>query len=355
MALADQKSELFPLLQKALELELSTIPPYLTALLSIAPRANRVAANLIRGVMMEEMLHLVLVGNLASSLGCKLQLGKDNFPSYPLRLEFKGEAFKDRDFYIDLAAFSPESIATFMKIELPASLLPKPESMEAFSTLEIPNITIGTFYQAIGGLLEKICAEFPESEVFSGDPAQQITEEYYWSGGGQPVVITSLASAQEALNVIITQGEGGGSSIFDDDKHYFDQPGEVAHYFRFKEIALGRHYRPGDKPSDPPSGEPFDVDYAAVLPIKRNAKSADYAPGSRLATLNASFNRQYTVLLNQIEQAISGTPSVLYDAIVNGMHGLTPIALEMMSLRINDAEETRGAPSFEWVTPLALS
>lgn len=350
MVLVDQKSQLFPLLQIALELELATIPPYMTALLSIEKQANRTAASLIRSVMMEEMLHMVLVGNLISSLGSKVQLGKENIPIYPLRLKFEGKEFADRAFDIDLRAFSPESVQTFMQIEMPASLFPK---QFLFSEkLIIPNITIGAFYLRIINMLEQMCADFPESEVFCGNPSDQITQQYYW-GGGKPIVITSLNLAKAALNVVIEQGEGGEGSIFDGDDHYFDQPEEVAHYFRFKEIASSRHYQSTDKPQDPPSGEFFSVDYKAVLPIKRNAKISDYAAGTYLATLNNSFNRHYTLMLNQIEQAFNGTPSVLYDAIVNGMHAMTPIAIEMMNTPIaGDETGAHGAPSFEWVSPL---
>lgn len=352
MTLDQQKSPLFPLLQKAMELELSTIPPYLSTLLSIKKEANRVSANLIRSVMMEEMLHMVLVGNLMSSLGGKVSLGEDNIPSYPLRMEFEGKAFKDREFDIDLGAFSPQAIATFMQIELPTSLVPQAKLFMAQPEMTIPDITIGAFYQSIIAKLEKLCADFGESAVFCGRPELQVSEQYYWGGGGKPIIITSLAKAREALEVIIKQGEGGDGSILDDDEHYFDQPEEVAHYFRFKEIAVGRHYRAGDKPQDPPSGEPFDVDYTKVFPIKQNSRQDDYAPGSRLATLNETFNRQYSLMLSQLEQAFNGHPSVLYDAIVNGMHGMTPIALEMMGLPISeDADAHHGSPSFEWVPP----
>jgi hypothetical protein len=87
-----------------------------------------------------------------------------------------------------------------------------------------------------------------------------------------------------------------------------------------------------------------------VYPIKRNAKSTDYAPGSTLARLNDTFNRQYSLMLCQLEQAFNGNPSVLYDAIVNGMHGMTSVAHEMMGLPIDgDAGGAHGAPTFEWV------
>jgi hypothetical protein len=355
MNLDEEKAKLFPLLQKALELELSTIPPYLTALLSIKKEGNRVAADLIRSVMMEEMLHMALVGNLMSSLGGKVSLREENIPSYPLRMQFEGKAFKDRDFNVDLAPFSPHSVATFMQIELPTSLVHKELVFKAaFEEIVIPGISIGAFYGGIIAGLEKICAEFPEKAVFCGDPERQVNQQYYWGAGGQPIVITGRAKALEALDLIIEQGEGAEDSVFDEDEHYFDEPEEVAHYFRFKEIAEGRRYKPGDKPKDPPTGEPFEVDYAAVFPILRNPKKSAYTPGTQMATLNETFNRQYSLMLTQLEQAFNGTPWVLYDAILNGMHGLASTGLEMVALPIPDSVGLHGAPSFEWEQPPVL-
>jgi len=352
MSLEQQKAQIFPLLQKAMELELSTIPPYLTALLSIKREKNRVSANLIRSVMMEEMLHMVLVGNLVSSLGGTVSLGPDNIPSYPLRMEFEGKAFKDREFDVDLTAFSAESIHTFLQIELPSSLARREEILQARAKISIPDLTIGDFYNNIIAMLETLCTAYPQSQVFCGDPNKQINEQFYWGGAGKPIVITSMDTARLALQTIIEQGEGGDMSVFDQNLHYFDQPEEVAHYFRFNEIAEGRYYRPGDKPSEPPSGESFEVDYAATFPIIRNPKHSDYKAGSRLADLNTSFNQQYSLMLRQLEQAFNGHPAVLYDAIINGMHGFTPIAQEMMETPISDIPHARhGAPSFEWIDP----
>ena len=48
-------------LQNAIELEHSTIPPYLQALYSIKTGANLEVAKLIRSVVTEEMLHLSLI------------------------------------------------------------------------------------------------------------------------------------------------------------------------------------------------------------------------------------------------------------------------------------------------------
>jgi hypothetical protein len=356
MSLQQQKDELFRLLQTAMELELSTIPPYFTALVSIHPYANRVSANLIRSVMMEEMLHMTLVGNLVSSLGGTVRMGPDNVPSYPLRLNFEGKTFKDRAFDVNLEAFSPAAIDTFLQIELPTELATRQKATAAFPEIDISGITIGAFYDDIIARLKKMCDEFGEPAVFCGDPSLQVNPQFYWGSGGSPVIITSFATAKEAMEEIIEQGEGGGASIYDPDEHYADTQYDLAHYFRFNEIALGRRYQPGDTPDGPPTGEPLEVDYEAVYPIKRNPKSADYAAGSRLAQLNDEFNRKYTVMLSQIAEAFNGTPHALYDAIINGMHALTPIAGEMMALPIDgDPGGAHGAPSFEWQDPLSGS
>lgn len=355
MSLQQQKDELFRLLQTAMELELSTIPPYFTALVSIHPDANRVSANLIRSVMMEEMLHMTLVGNLVSSLGGTVRLGRENVPSYPLRMNFEGKTFRDRAFDVNLEAFSPAAIDTFLQIELPTELATKQKAMVEFSEIDISGITIGAFYDEVIARLKRMCDEFGEAAVFCGNPALQVNPQFYWGSGGSPVIITSFDTAKAALEEIIEQGEGGGASIYDPDEHYADTQYDLAHYFRFNEIALGRRYQPGDTPDGPPTGEPLEVDYKAVYPIKRNAKSADYAPGSRLAALNDEFNRRYSVMLGQIAEAFNGTPHALYDAIINGMHQLTPIAGEMMALPIDgDPNGAHGAPSFEWQAPLSV-
>src|ERR1700730_14982726 len=97
------KATLFAWLQTALELELATIPPYLIALLSIKLPSNREPAELIRSVMVEEMLHLALVANVINALGGEPRLNKKAIPHYPLHMRFEGSVFRDRQFSINLA------------------------------------------------------------------------------------------------------------------------------------------------------------------------------------------------------------------------------------------------------------
>ncbi len=354
--LEERKHELIDKLQTAMILELSTIPPYLTAALSIKPQTNFEASKLVHSVMMEEMLHMILAGNLLSSLGGSVYFNKDNLPRYPLALEFKGKRFKDREFDVNLVRFSPGAIETFLQIEMPTDWVKQEKALTARPEMEIPGITIGAFYEEIEQSISELCEEYGETKVFTGEAIRQIDENFYWKGGGKPVVVSSLESAREAINVIVSQGEGCSGSIFDDDAPYFQQKEDVAHFFKFNEIKYKQHYGDEDDPALPPTGDTFVVSYSDVFPIIENPTLADYDSDPKMAQLNRQFNKTYSLMLSQIAQAFNGNPHVLYTAITNGMHGLGPIAKQMMSTPIlgNDNNE-HGAPTFEWIEPMVTT
>lgn len=344
-----QKAALLKKVQKAVELELATIPPYLMAVFSIHPDKNRIPASIIRSVFMEEMLHLTLAGNLMTALGGEVRLGKDNIPSYPLRMEFNGKGFRDREFDVHLARFSRPTINVFRKIEMPdwGDELDRNLLEAAFP---VDGYTIGEFYESIKMDLINLCKRYPDRAIFSGNPAHQISEDYYWGGGGKPIEIRHLKNAIEAIDEIIEQGEGAHNSRWDGDHNVFEQREELAHYFRFNEIYYERYYKPTDPLKAKPSGEPLEVDYKAVYPIKADCKASDFEDSPELSQLNLDFNRKYSLMLRQLEEGFNGNPKVFYTAIMNGMHELSPIAYKMVQLRI-PGKRQNGAPSFEWVEP----
>ncbi len=351
MSLEKERRRLHAKLQKALELELSTIPPYLTANFSLHPGKNTEAAAIIRSVFMEEMLHMTLAANLLAAVDGRAKLGRDHIPVYPLRLEFDGAPFHDREVDIHLARFSSETLLTFLQIELPANFPPAPGALKT-PEIAVPGFTIGEFYAGIKDDLAHLCREHGEKAVFCGDRKRQVSEEYYWSGGGRPIKVVDLASANKAIDVICDQGEGADGTILDDDRHFFGQPEEVAHYFRFNEIYVGRRYRPTDHIHDAPSGAPLPVDYNAVYPLKPDCKAADFCGDAQLTALNDKFNFIYSLMLAQLEEGFGGNPAVFYTAIMNGMHGLPAIARTMVQLPIpGDAAGRHAAPSFEWNDP----
>ena len=348
--LKEQKDELFPLLQKAMELELSTIPPYLTAWLSIKNKSkediNHTAAEIIHSVMIEEMLHMQLLANLISSLGGKVYLGEKNIPSYPLKMNFT-----QRPVVVNLEAFSLDAIETFLKIEKPEDVsLP----LGGFEEIDIPAATIGEFYTDIIKKLDKMCDEFEEKAVFCGNSSKQISEKhlkYSKNSKYKPILITNKEKADQALKIIINQGEGSSGSILiepKDNKDDSNSPEKLGHFFRFREIHSNQYYKDTDKREDYPSGDPLTVDYKNVYPIKKNAKSSDYKSYPELTRLNNEFNRQYSSMLNKLEEAFNGTPENI-GAAVKDMFKMSKKAEEMMKLKINDnGEERCGSPSFEW-------
>lgn len=351
MNLTERKSSLLKALQAALELELATIPPYMMALLSIPEGESRTAADLIRSIMMQEMLHMTLIGNLISSLGGQSNLGKENIPSYPLRMTFKGEGFSDRKFDIHLTGLSKEQLEIFLQIEMPSDLIATREP--ALFAIEVPAPTIGDFYRDMEGKFRDLCESYGASDVFVGDPNKQISPPFFWGAGGTPVVVTSLDTALQAIELVVRQGEGSTLVTAAGETPYFADPLNRGHYFRFKELAEGRLYRDTDSPLGNPTGESFVLDFSNCSVLLKNPRQGSYAEGTALAEMNASFNRQYSIMLRQIELAFNGNPNLLYEAIVNGMHGLTGIALEMTKCPVSSDEALMGCPSFEWIEPVA--
>ena len=120
-------------------------------------------------------------------------------------------------------------------------------------------------------------------QLFVGNPQRQIKEDYYWASGGKIVAVRDLKSAKIALNLVISQGEGAWPKPGDPlPKGFADPPLQMGHYYRFNEIAKGRRYKNSDDPDLPPTGDPIEVDYSTIYPIKVNPDQGDYKPGTRL-------------------------------------------------------------------------
>ena len=75
------------LVQKAIELEHSTIPPYLTAMFSLKPGTNKEVSEVIHSIVVEEMLHMAIMCNIMNALGGSPIINKPTFiPNYPTSL-----------------------------------------------------------------------------------------------------------------------------------------------------------------------------------------------------------------------------------------------------------------------------
>lgn len=326
-------------LQWAIELEHATIPPYLCALYSLDPAANAEAAQVIGSVFVEEMLHLALAANLLNAVGGEPKLdAPELLPPYPHPLPHS-----DPSVQLNLAPFGPESLELFLNIERPAPADAAAES-DRFHT-------IGQFYAAIETGLRTLVDSLGEDTVFSGDPKRQLDEMHFSSGGGQVIPVRDLKSALAALAEIVEQGEGAShTEVWDGDKDVFHpERDQVAHYYRFLELKEGRRFRPGDTPRSGPTGEPIQLDYSKIQPMRPNPRSTDYPEDSPIRAAQREFDNTYCLLLYLLEDTFNGSPAQMRDAI-GAMYALKSRAQALMKMPTGDGRTTAG-PTFAYVAP----
>ncbi|HEX8158754.1 MAG TPA: ferritin-like protein, partial [Solirubrobacteraceae bacterium] len=254
----DDVEGLRQVLQLAIELEHATIPPYLCALFSIVPGQNQVVAELIKSVVMQEMLHMALVCNLLNGVGGHPRIASPSFaPRFPGHLPGgvrpdltvtlrKCSIAQVRDVFMAIEAPSkplrvPDDVPPYVDMhgievdragdvtdETRASRVAQELAMH-FTRVEHEPLTIGWFYKQIGkGIVEL------GDGIFTGDPSLQMTPEIYTGAPGNLYTIGDTTHALLALQEIERQGEGTpGTDPTAGPRN------ELAHYYRFKEIVEG--------------------------------------------------------------------------------------------------------------------
>lgn len=386
----DYRPILQDLLQTAILIEHSTIPPYLTALYSIKDGTNILPSQIIRSVAVEEMLHMIMVCNVMNAVSIQPSVNRpQNYPNYPMKLPL------NVDFYVGLETFSSNSIATFIAIESPSNPLVKapkydyeaqPEAMLSRGGVQENNLwtlenmkdfimknvhTIGEYYDVVffyivvfqiiayykaNGKLPQTFEELNKGGIFTGDPAKQIRPEQYYGSGGKLYPVDALEGVILVFQEIKGQGEGADDSIFDVDPSQFEEGAELAHYFRFKEIFhehfyLGGDYRPftdedGMMPvTTPPVGKPLPVDWNAAYPMKPNPKMSDYQSNPQLFEQGKQFNITYKKLLDAIQAAVEGHSEELAKSIMY-MYALKEQAIGLMSQPLTS--QYNAGPTFEY-------
>jgi hypothetical protein len=329
------------LLEAAVKLELATIPPYLCALYSIRPGTNLEATQVIRSVVVEEMLHMILAANVLNAIGGRARVtGPQDAPHYPHELP--------DGVVLDLLPFSPEAVESFLQVENPeykaereaAHAATRRASLHLSHAVTVSDgpTTIGGFYDEIMAGLREVAADIGEAALFSGDPARQVGGDYYYASGGAPVVVTDLASALAALEEVIEQGEGEMTSAFDADD-------ALAHYYRFEQLKYGRAYQAGDGVGIP-TGPPVEVDFDAVYPMLPNPTLEELTDPD-LRAVAEQANLQWSLLLTQIEEAFDGAPGLLIPA-VHTMFRLRDAMLVLLANPLPGHEPFNAGPTFTW-------
>ena len=353
--------DLRTLLQLAIELEHATIPTYLYALFSIKAGRNQEVAEIIRSIVVEEMMHMTLACNILNAIGGQPLVDKPGFvPAYPCELP---------------ASVAPGLVATtrrctiehvrdvFMAIEEPGETIttsPKLNSSaitvgddgtpqgpvadvaaqirEAYTSVEHHQYTIGWFYGEIAKLLTRL-----GDAIFTGDPAKQVTPAVWPAPPGRLYAVNSADSAILAIHEIVEQGEGTSP----DDPYGFG--GELAHYFRFQEIVEGHRLVAHDDGTWAFEGEPLTLDPEGVWPVIDDPQLVTYANPAATAQSDM-FDETYASLLRVLHRVVNGEPKQLAGA-VGMMFSLEVIAQRLMQTPIASGSTQTAGPTFAQAVP----
>lgn len=309
-------------LTTAVQLELSTVPPYLTALFSIKHGTNRLAGALVQSVVMEEMLHMTLAANTLIAIG-----GNPDIVAAGAGLAYPGPLplLVDDGLVVSLGALTPAQVALFMAIERPDSTDILPGETTPSTPPAVPGeyASIGDFYRAIMQALAAL-----GEAVFAAPRLEQQVDIGKWFPPvpSAPAMgkVNSVATAVMALQTIADQGEGVAVGP---RYHPGDSDGKFAHYFRFGEIFHGRRLRPDElAPSGwSYTGDEVPLQEGDVHQLLANGAVDDYEPGSAAFIGGEQFYLTYQRLLASLNQVFNGKPQAL-DAALGIMYELKLVA-----------------------------
>lgn len=244
-------------LQYACDLELATVPLYLTAVYSARQGSIPYAVDTIKAIALEEMVHLNIVANLLYAVG-----GRPLFrvPSYPGGLP--AAIFGKTE--VHLEKLSKKQLKVFMGIEQPSAL-----------SRSSGRLDIGDFYKRIRKYIHE-----NGNALFMPNISQRSDDRH---GAKQ---ISNVVSALEGIDLIIAQGEGSELSPIDLD-------GMISHYYRFAELYIAAKLAwDGERVGFTGDRLPLDEE-ADVYPLIRNASREMYnnsCSNQRIRELNDLFN-----------------------------------------------------------------
>jgi len=287
-------------LASAVQLELSTIPTYLTAYWSV--KEGQVQ-NLILNIVLQEMFHMGQSANILTGIGGTPEINTDA-PTYPGPLPGGVRP----GLIVDIQGLTLDWLENVaMQIEYPESgpiVLYRGESYP----------TIGAFYTAIQEAIAALRPAFDTSKQLSASVA------------GNPVkVVSTPEEAIAAIQVIKEQGEGTQKSP--------DAGTELAHYYVFSEIWHGQSLVFNSSTGTwSYTGAP--IPFPNVYPVSSVPENGYPDAPEEVQTTIEAFQATYTLLLDNLQAAWANTdPTALSNAILN-MSGLQTPAIELMQTPI---------------------
>lgn len=175
----------------AAAVELYTVPFYTTVMTSVIDDTSE-AYNIIRGVLIEEMMHLQLAANLCLALDTPpgFQLPNYDIPVYFLNPGATLDA--------DMGPLDDKSLGAMLAIETPEQVVDDGTRKKG---PDFPYSSIGEMYDALICGIKEVGAD-----QFSWTAENQ---QERWAAQRYPQIIASLDDAETAVKAIEAQGEGG--------------------------------------------------------------------------------------------------------------------------------------------------
>ncbi len=335
---ASSAADLHESVQHAIELEFATMPPYLTAMMSLDAERNSEIRNVLLSVAKDEMLHMLLCCNLLVALGGTPNIATAQFvPAYPSTLPMSVSS----GLVVGVEAFSIDLVQrTFMAIEHPEN----PKHFPAIAD-EPAYATIGAFYAALKDKLTEI-----GDTAFRPDASGQLLTPITGFKPPRLSPITNVATASAAIDLIVHEGEGTTDSPIGGPG-----PQDVAHFYRFEQIVRGKQLVADDAVPQGFSftGSPIPFDPGGVLPITANQRLADLDPHSDAGQKATEFAQTLSTLLTALHNTFAGDPTAFTPA--RGIMGaLESIGEELCATEIVvDGQPTgrNAGPTWEFVPP----
>lgn len=348
----EHRASLHYLLTEAAEIEHGLMCCYLYAAYSLksgeADGLSAQQAELVAGfrrtiidVARDEMVHLALVSNLLSAIGCTPHFGRQNFPV--------AAGYHPAGIVVSLAPFNHATLDHFLYLERPEGVaLPDGEGFAPARQYErsqlrgrlIPSAqdyeTVGHLYRGVRDGLVKVVETWGEERVFCGDPRLQIGPEAMpMRGLGK---VTDLASALAALDTIVTQGEGS------------PEHSEGSHYDSFRrlkrELEVAERADPTFVPAHP----------APRNPVMRKPPAPEgrvWIVSEPAASVLDLANAVYALMLRTLDLLFThplddgDARDALVAATIAPMHALGPLAMLLPKLPATDeADRPRAGMTF---------
>ncbi|MEE1784828.1 ferritin-like protein [Streptomyces sp. SP17BM10] len=316
-------------LQRAIILELATIPPYAAALWSVKDGQEEVA-KAIREIIFDEMSHFGLVCNMLTSIGGTPKVtGAATVPQYPGPLP--GGVRPELEVY--LSGLSRESAFLFSEIEKPDHPIAHAET-----------------YTSIGAFYARIAEVFPTyAHLLTGQRQIEFKMAAQHGAGNDIEPMTTIDDVLQAIAIIKAQGEGTDASP---ENPFPGKPDELAHYYRFREIYHGRKLvkvSDSDHPKWDFQGDPIplpDRDPAARVPAGGWANDPANRPTAQTAAKLQTFNGHYSTMLRKLEEAWqTGSTTPLFSAI-GSMGSMRNAAREILAIPLPDGTGATYCPEY---------